>query len=150
MALTTDDNKREPVTVEMRANKSYKGREIGPDYGEVIVEVDWIWARRWLHNGDAVLHQPDKPAAAVVKPDGDDESDGYEAEAEGEATEATDSQADAAPVAIPEDFPFADILAKNGVETLEALRAIDDLTTLDEIGDGRAAKIEAALAGLDG
>lgn len=56
---------------------------------------------------------------------------------------------------IPDDFPAADQLAQNGVETLPGLRILADgengranLMALDAIGAGRADKILAALATL--
>jgi len=46
---------------------------------------------------------------------------------------------------IQADFPHADLLAANGIETFSALRSIEDLTELENIGEGRAEEILEAL-----
>lgn len=74
MAITTGKKKGDPVKLRMLTNKAYKGENIGPAYGKVVVLVDPIWARRWLQTGAAVLHRPEKPPAAKVE--GGAETDG--------------------------------------------------------------------------
>lgn len=80
MAITTGKKKGDPVKLRMLTNKAYKGENIGPAYGKVVVLVDPIWARRWLQTGAAVLHRPEKPPAAKVEggaeTDGPDEGEG--------------------------------------------------------------------------
>ena len=49
----------------------------------------------------------------------------------------------------PEDFPRASRLESAGVETLAALRDVDDLTELDGIGSAYAEEISEALAEFD-
>lgn len=46
---------------------------------------------------------------------------------------------------IPANFPHADLLAKNGIETFSALSAVEDLEDLDGVGPAKAAEIQKAL-----
>lgn len=47
---------------------------------------------------------------------------------------------------IPGNFPHADLLAQNGIETFSALpRTLEELVDLDDIGEGRAEDILEAL-----
>lgn len=56
---------------------------------------------------------------------------------------------DVDPDAIPSDFPGAEALAKAGITTFSALDDVEDLTSIDGIGETTARKIEAALDALE-
>lgn len=46
---------------------------------------------------------------------------------------------------LPEDFPAADLLAKNGITTRAELAAVEDLESLEGIGETWAERIREAL-----
>ena len=63
-------------------------------------------------------------------------------------TDATDEAKDGPPTTTPltDDFPGVKALRKAGVETIQQLREIEDVTTIDGIGEGTAKEIAAKLA----
>ena len=61
-----------------------------------------------------------------------------------EIFEIIDDSADPKP--IPDDFPSAKHLRAAGIDTMEQLQALEDLTTVKGIGDRRAEEIEQAVA----
>ena len=100
-----------------------------------VVEMPVAKAKNWEKNGlckiitDAdilkTIHPEDSTKTGGEGGDGNDTSD------------------------LPEDFPVRELLIENGLDTIEKVKAFEDLTTIEDIGPARATDVANALLDLE-
>jgi len=101
-----------------------------------VVEMPVVKAKQWQERGLCKIIT-DEDILKVIHPESSTEVGGDGGNVGGN------------PDALPEDFPVRELLIENGLDTIEKVKAFDDLTTIEDIGPARATDVANALLDLE-